>query len=87
MAEGSAAGGGRVSGYIVSRHWHRRWLYAYCPPYRWWKNSSLYHRWMMWRWKRAMRRMERVIANKLTPAIERATVAILAWQKAYGDSQ
>lgn len=33
-----------MTGERISRHAHRRWLYAYVPPYRWWKHSKLYQR-------------------------------------------
>jgi hypothetical protein len=69
-----------MSGHIyISRHRHRRLLYAYFPPYRWWKNSDLYHRWVLWRWKRSMRRLERVLGQQFMPTMERATAAVRAW--------
>lgn len=68
---------------IVSRHWHRRFLWAYFPPYRWWRNSHLYYRWMMWRWRRSMRRLEKMIGQKFIPAMQNATKAMVAWNEAW----
>jgi hypothetical protein len=70
----------------ISRHWHRRWLYAYCPPYRWWKSSALYHRCMAWRLKRAMRRLSELLAVKLPLACESASAGMRALQKACEDA-
>ena len=53
----------------------RHWLLAH---------SILYRRWIRWRFRRSAQKLERTMSRKLAPALERATVAMRTWQKAWG---
>ncbi len=70
----------------ISRRWHRRFLWAYFPPYRWWRNSRLYHRWIMWRFRRANQKLQRQIGEKLIPALQRTTQAMIEWNETFRET-
>jgi hypothetical protein len=46
-------------------------------------HSHLYRRWINWRFKRSMRRLERTIGRGYLPAMKRTTAALIEWHNSY----
>lgn len=60
----------------VSRHWHRRFLFAHSRLYRWWElESRLARRWRYRRWRKSN---ERLIASlqRLSASCKQATARL-----------
>lgn len=46
-------------------------------------HSHLYRLWIHWRFKRSMRRLERMFGNEFIPAMKRTTAALIEWHNTY----
>ncbi len=67
----------RSAAYVWRWTWRRRIRHFLID------HSRLYRRFIMWRFRRSIHRLERTVGRKLTPAFERASQAMIEWKEAW----